>query len=306
MTQTLRWPSVTAHRTLAKQLFGPRGEVLLKAWLDEQERYIDDRAFAERFVEWIGAGEFETSAYNHRWVRYRGQALLGGIRFYGGDRKKPFVEVLAHEFENWRELAAGVADAWSAFTPSHLRLLLPAEPALANGATIDQAIFAARYDRMAPPDEHVALRPFTTAEDAIKIVRSRFDALRATEPALAQRITAATPQELRSWHAKGTLKAICVRENGIQKTVGLMAIAPATIAWLEGDVIHEEVVLSAFNGHGFAASAQRAWAAALAADRTRLLMGTIDDGNPASQRTALAAGRKAIMYYVFVPLAKSG
>ncbi|MCC5838996.1 MAG: hypothetical protein JJT96_02645 [Opitutales bacterium] len=62
--------------------------------------------------------------------------------------------------------------------------------------------------------------------------------------------------------------------------------------------------MSAFNGHGFAASAQRAWAHRPHRERNRLFIGTIDRLNVASRRTALRAGRTAVLDYVFFPLEK--
>lgn len=64
----------------------------------------------------------------------------------------------------------------------------------------------------------------------------------------------------------------------------------------------EEVIATDHIGHGYAASAQAAWAAQFTDDPSRLLIGTIDRHNHASRRTAEHAGRPAVLEYAFVQL----
>ena len=66
----------------------------------------------------------------------------------------------------------------------------------------------------------------------------------------------------------------------------------------------EEVISTGHTGHGYAASAQAAWAAHVADDPERLLIGTIDRHNHASRRTAERAGRPAVLEDVFVRLGR--
>ena len=82
----------------------------------------------------------------------------------------------------------------------------------------------------------------------------------------------------------------------------MFAAACGSVEWLEGDIVEEEIVLSEFNGNGFAASAQSAWATRTGRDKDRLLIGTINDLNPASQVLAIRAGRPAVLQYVFLEL----
>ena len=84
--------------------------------------------------------------------------------------------------------------------------------------------------------------------------------------------------------------------------VGALAVCPDRIEWLAGDVVYEEVVDRRFGGCGYAASAQMALSDIETIDQDRLLIGTIDQLNQASRRTAVNAGRRPVLDYSFLPL----
>ncbi len=121
---------------------------------------------------------------------------------------------------------------------------------------------------------------------------------RRTCRTLARNVAPAAPDDLRLWHAAGQLRAVRAHDA----TVGLLAIAPGALEWIEGDEVKEEAVEAAHNGQGYAASAQAAWAAGVASDPERLLVGTIDRLNVASRKTAERAGRDRVLDEVFVSL----
>ncbi|WP_411237292.1 hypothetical protein [Marivita sp. S0852] len=191
---------------------------------------------------------------------------------------------------------------WASFAPRHFRTLVAAGAALPNGAHVDMTVFAARYRDMAPADGRLTLVPFVDVEEAVGMVAARYEELARTQPTLARNISAADADDLRRWHNEGRLRAIRAAVEGIERTVGLFTSAPGSVEWIDGDEVNEEVVLHAFNGNGFAASAQKVWAARPDLDPDRLLIGTIDGLNAASRRSAQRAGREAILNYVFVPL----
>jgi hypothetical protein len=85
-------------------------------------------------------------------------------------------------------------------------------------------------------------------------------------------------------------------------TVGLLAIAPGRIGWIEGDEVNEEVVEAVYAGHSYAAVAQSAWALHVARDPQTLLLGTIDQLNIASRKTAERAGRRRMLDDIFISL----
>lgn len=298
------WPSLAPQITLADRLFEQRGAALLGEWLDRQVERITDPAFARLFSDHIDLPGVVPGDYNHRLVGSRGRRLLGGIRFYGHDVARPFVEVIAHDFIDWETLRDCVTAEWKAFAPLHLRTLVAPGAALPADAHVDMGIHVARYCDMAPPDDHVSLAPFENPEEAVAMVETRFDDLARTDPELARNISAAEPDDLRAWHGEDRIRAIRADVDGIKMTVGLLAIAPGAVEWVEGDEVNEEVVARTHSGNGFAASAQKAWAARTDVDPDRLLVGTIDRLNVASRRTAIKAGRDVVLDYAFARLGR--
>ena len=301
-TEPNHWPSLAPHLSLASSLFGERGEGLVRDWLAEHMARIDDPAFAKLFTDHIDLPGIEPADYKHRLVRTERGSLLGGIRFYGQDTTRPFVEVVAHDFGDWNALADAVASEWHPFAPLHLRTLGVHGHPLPPGAHVDMSIHLARYGDMAPPDGRVTLASFGDVEDAVAMVARRYEELGGDDPALARNISAADPDDLRAWHRDGRLVAIHALVDGHRTVVGLFAAAPGSVEWIAGDEVNEEVIAKRYNGRGFAASAQAAWAARDGVDADRLLVGTIDRLNVASRRTAERAGRPPVLDYVFVSL----
>ena len=292
------WPSLADHVALASDMFGDRGQGFVDEWLAAQTARIDDADFAKLFADHIVISGVAARDFNHRHVRTSHGELLGGIRFYGRDVRRPFVEVCCHGFEALDELRDCVRAEWSAFAPRYLRLhALPGRIG-GPGVVLDDTVHAAGYRDMSEPDGRVTLEPFGDVADAIAMVARRYEALAVDDPGLARNISPADADDIRRWHEADQLRAI--RADG--QPVGLLAVAPGAITWLPGDEINEEVIDVGYRGHGYAASAQRAWATSVADDPDRHLIGTIDRLNPASRLTAERAGRPCIMDAVFVSL----
>lgn len=300
--QPADWPSLIPQVDLADRFFGPRGAKLLSSWFATQISRVDDPAFARLFSNYIDLSGVVQGDYSHRLIHTSNGKLLGGIRYYGQDTARPFVEIIAHDFTNWDALRDCVAQEWSRFAPTDLRVLVSPDMALPFDARIDKTVFAARCSQMAPPDGRVSLAPFACVEEAIEIVVARYQALSEEQPNLARNISAVEPDDLRQWHEHGALCAVALEVGGTSETVGLFAASPGTIEWIEGDEINEEVISKPYSGRGLAASAQAAWATRPDLDTRRLLIGTIDHGNVASRRSAIRAGRQSILNYVFLPL----
>ena len=162
---------------------------------------------------------------------------------------------------------------------------------------LDQTIHIARYDQMTPPDGRVRLTPLPDAGNAIELVAARYADLAATNPELAGNIAPEDSDEIEAWHRSGRLRGIDVDGT----IVGILAIDDGNIGWMTGDEVKEEVISTDHIGHGYAASAQSAWAAGVT-DSERLLIGTIDRHNHASRWTAERAGRPAVLENVFIRL----
>jgi hypothetical protein len=291
------WPSLADQLTVAADLYGDDGHGHVAQWLADQLSRVDDADFARTFCDHVELPGIAPGDYAHRIVSCSAGTLLGGIRFYSRDTTRPFVEVIAHTFADLDALCGCVGREWAAFTPRYLRLCARPGRITAAAAILDVSIHAARPVDMTAPDGRVGLHRFAAADDAVTLITDRYRRLAIEDPALARNISAAQAADVRQWHANGRLHAI--RAAGT--TVGALAVVAAAEAWLTGEVVYEEVIAAGHGGHGYAASAQAAWAAQ-AEDPERLLIGTIDRHNAASRRTAERAGRPAVLERVFVAL----
>lgn len=299
---TALWSSLSDQLTVAEDLFGvTHGRELLSTWLEQQEERVDNLAFGNEFAQHVDLPGIEAIDYSHRHVQSRRGEALGGIRFFRRDVTRPFIEVIAHTFDDLDELRAAVSAEWSAFSPQYLRLRTRPGRFVGPHVHLDVTIHAAQYQAMNPPSTIVSLEPFDSADEALTMVQRRFDHIEISQPLLRHNITQATAEELREWHEAGQLTAIVVA----QRKVGLLAVAPGSIEWIEGDVINEEIVEATANGRGYAAAAQTVWAAGERPCSTTHLIGTIDHLNIASRTTAQRAGRPIILEEVFIQLPPS-
>lgn len=306
-----RWPSLTSQLLLAERLFGAEGRTLVSNWLAAEVERIGDPAFVKLFTDHVSLPGVADMDYAHRHVRSEAGELVGGIRFYAHDTSRPFVEVVAHSFagagpsgDDLDRLRDCVRSEWSMFSPLDLRLRVAPGGIDHPAARTDVTIHAARHRDMAAPDGRVRLEPFADAEEAIAMVQERYAHVAAHDADLARNISPSGSDDLRTWHGADQLRAIVAgtSSNAQATPIGLLAIAPGRVTWIEGDEVNEEVVDAAHGGLGYAASAQAAWATTMAPDRDRVVVGTIDRLNPASRRSAERAGRPAVLEEMFVGL----
>ena len=292
------WPSLADEVQLADALFGRRGYGLLASWLEGEAARVNDQDFARLFSDHIDLPGVVADDYLHRSIHTSHGTVLGGIRFKGRDINRPFVEIIVHSFDDLDRLRDCVRQEWSMFAPPLLRLRT--RPGRITGANVvlDRSIYLARYRDMHPPVGHISLEPFEQLEAAAALVRARYQRLAADDPELARNVASASTEDLRLWHESGQLRAVRRRDT----VVGLIAVAPSQIRWIDGDEINEEVINVEHRGNGYAALAQTLWAAQVARDQSRLLVGTIDRLNISSRKTAERAGRHRVLDEVFVSL----
>lgn len=297
-TDVADWPSLSYDLELADCFYGASGRSHVSAWFAEQVEQIDNPEFARLFSDHIALPGVAALDYAHRYLRIGAGSLIGGIRFYARDLARPYVEIIAHDFEDMAALSAVVAAEWDAFAPRALRLRQKVGAGVPSPqAHVDMTLYAARYKDLRSVLAPVSLRPFAHPDESLRLVQERFDHMAQTEPELRRNVSPSTEEELRVLWREGHLHAITFARC----TVGAIAAAPGQIDWIEGDEIMEEVVAAAHSGHGYAASAQIALARLPGADPERLLIGTIDGRNFASRKTAERAGRQAVLDYVFLP-----
>lgn len=290
--------SLRQQRELALTLFGPRGAHLVAQWLDDEFAKVDDPAYVRLFTDHVSLSGVAPSDYAHRVVETSQGALLGGIRFYGRDVSRPFVEVVGHDFDDLDALRDCVHREWSPFAARFARLRARPGTLCGPRVLLDHGVHLARYRDMPAPDGRVALAPFEDVDDAIAVVRRRYERLATDDPGLARNVSPADPDDVRQWHSAGQLHAITVRDT----VIGVFAVAPGRVGWIDADEINEEVVDADYAGHGYAASAQRALASRQSHHGDRMLVGTVDRLNEVSRRTAERAGRPRVLDDVFLLL----
>ena len=237
-------------------------------------------------------------------------SLLAGIRFFGQDVERPFVELLAWDGprwpspDEWSTLRRAVAREWSAFAPAAVRLFHPPDLSMPEDAALDLSLHAAPYAAMGRSDVPAGAR-FASATDgavAAALVAARYREFRADDMVLARDLAPIEEDALRALMTEGRVMSIEWRE----RAVGLLAWESGSVEWLRGDVVAEEVVLGEASGQGLAAAAQRELARRQAERAPgTLLLGTILAANHASRRTALRAGRPEIARYSFLPIRRA-
>ncbi|KQY02967.1 hypothetical protein ASD37_25845 [Mycobacterium sp. Root135] len=293
--------SLREQRELALTLFGRRGALLVADWLDGEFAKVDDPAYVSVFTDHVSLPGVEPDDYAHRVVETSRGALLGGIRFYGRDVGRPFVEVVGHDFDDLDALRDCVHREWSPFAARFARLRARPGTLCGPRVLLDCGVHLARYRDMPAPDGRVSLAPFEDVDDAIAMLRRRYERLAVDDPDLARNVSPADPDDVREWHSAGQLQAIMLCDSAIE-AIGVFAAAPGRVGWIDADEINEEVVDADYAGHGYAASAQRAWASRPANHGDRMLVGTVDRLNEVSRRTAERAGRPRVLDDVFLLL----
>ncbi|MDF2823579.1 MAG: hypothetical protein K0R68_987 [Mycobacterium sp.] len=289
--------------TLAASLFGDNGDAAVARWLAAEFDRVDDTDFARTFSEHVRLPGVVSADFNHRVVRSARGALLGGIRFYGRDIARPFVEIICHDFSDLDALADCVRAEWARFDVRWARVHQRPATTQPAGAVLDFTVHAARCADLRTPVGRVSLRQFDDPETAVQVVAQRYRDIAISDPELAHNLRAAAPEDIRDWYAAGHVHAVDVGANiGGANIVGVLAVLPGQVLWIDGYEIHEEVISTAHRGHGYAAAAQSRWAHHLADDPQRLLLGTIDRLNAASRATALRAGRDVVLDAVFLRL----
>lgn len=258
-----------------------------------------DPGFARLFSDHINLSGVASIDYAHRHVTSNAGSLIGGIRFYGQDIGRPFVEVIAHDFDDMMALAQVVSIEWRAFAPQRLRLLVTAGAALPATAALDMSVYAARYADLSPPPQEVQLDMFDNPDQAMALVRNRFDVMAWEKPALRCHVSPISFDTLTDMHKAEQVHRITAKG---QTVVGLIAVVPGQVGWITGDEIIEEVVAIGHSGHGYAAAAQYALSRHHSTKPDTYLIGSIDSLNTASRRSAERAGRRRLLDYVFLSL----
>ncbi|MFZ1768797.1 MAG: hypothetical protein WAU00_06355 [Caldilinea sp.] len=234
--------------------------------------------------------------------------VLAGIHFYGLDIERPFVGVFAQSrhFTPHEVLAATqwLCEDFATFQPQAVQWWSAADrPDL---RTLPGAVSDLRL--VAGPIEAINRLPLAMPKETLRLIA---DADGASYPAYAElyaRALAANP----AW--KGKLQrtteeeyTACAHAGGLYVVevdgdyAGVIAALPDVVRGIPGWVMMEEMLDTRFRGRGLARPMQRLLLARLDTQRHRLVLGTINDANLPSLRTARGAGREEVGGWVFLP-----
>ncbi|MEZ6185433.1 MAG: hypothetical protein R3F62_10535 [Planctomycetota bacterium] len=275
---------------------------LLRAWLDVELGRIGDRAFAEGFARACPRNDAPPEAYWPR-VLEGTPTLLAGIRFKGGDRAQPFVELIAWDgpLPAWDALRQRLAAAFAQFAPRRLRLRLPGEaPPPGSAVELDQWLVAGRVAELRRQPRSAALATRSAADLAcFEAFCAAYRAWQAGAGPLGAEVQPASREELEACLESGAV--VLVEAEGAW--AGLAAAERQAERGLRGFCVVEELLDAPLRGQGRAAALQRALIDALPAEEDDVLWGTIHGINAPSLRTARRVGREVVEGWWFVGLA---
>ena len=170
-----QWPSLVDQVESAVRLFGPSGPHEVYEWVAVQTAFFDDGDFARTFSDHVQLPGISSLDYAHRHIRTKRGDLLGGIRFYSRNSARPFVDVVAHSFDDIDALAECVRVEWSNFDVRFLRLRTrPRKLAVRPDVILDKTIHAAPCRDISAADGRVTLESFQTAEHPIGLITDRY------------------------------------------------------------------------------------------------------------------------------------
>lgn len=281
------WPSLADQLEYIHRFFGP--EACDRSAAAKRDHFAKIRASQESASPGEPGGVV-------RFVETPRGSLFG--RPYPAlDSDEMAVDVWAHNFASLDDLAAAAAEAWAAISPEFLCLTRSPGRIRLRDSQIRSVVYSARCADMSAPVSPVDLVRFDGPDQAQRILEEFLDdpaALAApgsTLPAVA---------ELPRLHEDGELWAI----HASGRIVGLLALSrrqadhiPALYS------VEEKFVAPEYRGKGYASSALSVFAQQVAAaDPSAVMSGTIHGLNLPSRRSAVRAGRIAVLEKVLVPL----
>ncbi|MEQ8317537.1 MAG: hypothetical protein RIE77_03090 [Phycisphaerales bacterium] len=284
-------------------------------WIDQQLSWCNDRKVAVNRATNLLVGA--PRDFLNVVIDAAGARTLCGIRHYGGDGNRPFVDLVAttdaHAWTGDRlaETATAAMAAYPAFEPPMVRIPvagstpLPLPPGWV--AEVDQALIGATIGEMlerAPATElpSVVLRD-ATVDDAMEFEADSYDAFQDRNAALQQVIRPSGRDEIEACANEGRVLHWFLRDEP-GTPAGLLCIQRIDFHAMDGYLVVEECVAGWAAGRRSAAAAQRELARTLVADdganASLPMFGTIMGENAPSLATARRSGREVIGAVWFV------
>ena len=290
---------------------------LKKQLSDDLHEIVGQRMFskewAEKYYQSFKIEGTKASDYKLQFLNC-GQMgkVLAGIHFYGGDKARPFIGVLARTkaFETVETLEfwlKKLSEAFSKFNPESVQFFQYWESKEVPFSSIKSSI----------PDQHLIsgylkdlkseqkkldlkgleliplkeMRNFSTYSDSFKEFQE-------SNQLLAKRVFPSSEEMLNLSAKNKTLFEINIEGSW----AGILATISDREGPLKGQLIVEEYLDKKYRGKGFGKIAQSALIKRLPERSGPFLYGTIDAENMASVRTAYSNGRSKVGSWYFFPL----
>lgn len=284
------------------------------AWIDQQLAWCEDRKVAVSRASSLMVGA--PRDFLNVVVDVAGATTLCGIRHYGGDGNRPFVDLVATtDAAAWTgDRLAGTASAamaaYPAFGPPMVRVPVAgtdAPPLPADWtAGVDQFLVAATLDEMVEREPEVALPAVTlrpaSVDEALLFEADCYDAFADRAPSLQGGVRPSDRDELATCVKNGRVLSWFL-EDEPRWPAGLLCVErldfqDGSWAGIDGWLVVEECVAGWAAGRRSATAAQRELARTLvaedAANAALHMYGTILGENAPSLATARRAGRETI------------
>lgn len=285
-------------------------EVLLASIRDELSETITDRmgtaSWGERYARACPSEGASPRDYHLRELRLAdGLSILAGIHFYGSKNRFPFVGVTAQSREiavgELRQVVDHLMGEFAVFGPTCVQLWSAGKAAdLAQLGHLHKVIgdcrlvagHLAEINALPPP----AGAPDRAGEvsleedlglDCYESYCEIFDEFFADHPQWIGRLQVESRDLLQECADRGGLRQVLI--NG--EFAGLIASKPDRYRGVPGWLMIDEILSKPFRGHGYAPTMQRKFLGQLDSEVCDLVIGTIDDANHPSYRTAIRCGR---------------
>jgi len=283
----------------------------LSRWLSDAIGRIDDPDWARGFQEACPIPSVDWPAYQHRLLLEEGgPTLLAGIRFKGGDRERPFVDLLAWDqplstAADWRAVRQRLARDFAPFAPRVLRVCVPGDatpPVAESEREVDQRLVGGSLETLRslprPPVPPGVVFEVARTLDFVESFHASFARWQEGAGPRGQEVYAASRDELETCLSTGLV--VCALHQG--RWAGVMAVYEAQGQRLPGTVVCELFLDASLQGRGCAPALQRSLIEHLDAPGATVLFGTIHGTNEPSLRTALRCGRRVVETWWFVTL----
>jgi RimJ/RimL family protein N-acetyltransferase len=276
---------------------------------------VGDAAFGQQFRDAVGVdGPADPLAWANRRLAVAGGGwAVTGIRFRGGDARRPFVDVVATSEpptpETLLRLAAAAAPSYGAFSPLCLRIDAPEPESLLDllsrdarfgACAVDMHVVAERTDVLrgrprVPAYDRVALRtgdprPLATRVGAI------YAELGSSDSDLAEWAEPEDAASLADCAAEGLLFEVLA--DG--EAAGVVAARRQDGHGMTGFCVQELCLDAAHRGGRLAPAAVQRLVDRLPGGAAYTLWGTIHPDNTRSLRSALAVGRRLVGGYAWI------